>query len=106
MDTVKITPDDAVDKLWFYYFLRYSEFSETVRESATGTNVLHLKPKNIGDYGFHCPPTPLQRYFGEVVRDALDEQDNLMIQDQKLTQARDLLLPRVMNGEIAVWPGP
>ena len=102
MDTVKVTPAETVDKGWFYYFLRYSEFSETVRESATGTNVLHLKPKEIEAYEFRCPPRPLQERFGEVIRDMLGQQDGLMIQDQKLIQARELLLRRLMNGEIAV----
>ena len=45
MDVAKISPDDSMDKLWFYCFLRYSPFSKEVRESATGTNVLHLKAK-------------------------------------------------------------
>ena len=49
-----------------------------------------------------CPPRPLQERFGEVIRDMLGQQDSLMIQDQKLIQARELLLPRLMNGEIAV----
>ena len=102
MDTVKIIPSDTIDKLWFYCFLRYSEFSKKVRESATGTNVLHLKLKQIEDYGFHCPPRLLQMNFGEVVRNTLKQQDNLIVQNERLAKARDLLLPRLMNGEISV----
>jgi len=102
MDTVKIIPDGTVDKAWFYYFLRYSSFSKDVREHATGTNVLHLKPKQIEDYLFTCPPWLLQVQFGEIARGILAQQDNLIIQNENLAQARDLLLPRLMNGEIAV----
>ena len=102
MDIVKVNPGDAVDKSWFYYFLRYSGFSKEVRESATGTNVLHLKPKQIEDYEFRYPPRLLQARFGEVVHDIVDQQDNLTIQNERLAQTRDLVLPRLMNGEVAV----
>ncbi len=48
------------------------------------------------------PPNPLQSYFSETVRPMLDQTDILMEQIERLTRARDLLLPRLMNGEIAV----
>ena len=102
MDTVKVAPADTVDRAWFYYFLRYSGFSAAVRERATGTNVLHLKSKDIAEYKFCCPPKPLQERFGEIASHILSQQDNLEMQNLELAQARDLLLPRLMNGEIAV----
>ncbi len=102
MDTVKIIPNENVNRSWFYYFLRFSSFSKEVREHATGTNVLHLKPKQITDHVALIPPHLLQEQFGETALRILDQQDNLLIQTTKLEQARDLLLPRLMNGEIAV----
>ena len=101
MDMAKITPDGTVDKSWFYHFLRYSEFSSMVRESAHGTNVLHLKPRDIATYEFHCPPKQLQEHFGEVIGNVLGLQDGLVVENQKLAHARDLLLPRLMSGEVA-----
>jgi type I restriction enzyme S subunit len=102
MDTVKLIPNETVDSSWFYYFLRFSDFSKEVREQATGTNVLHLKPKQITDYVAVFPLRLLQEQFGENARGFLDQQDNLIIQNERLAQARDLLLPRLMNGEVTV----
>ena len=102
MDTVKIIPNAAVDISWFYYLLRFSEFSRVVREHATGTNVLHLKPKQIENYAAVFPTRMLQESFGEATQDILGQQDNLVIQNDRLGQARDLLLPRLMNGELVV----
>ena len=100
MDTVKIIPKDAVDQSWFYYFLRYSDFSKKVCEYATGTTVLHLKPKEIEQYVFYCPPYPLQEKLGRLTQKILAQQDNLTIQNKILAQARDLLLPRLINGKL------
>lgn len=102
MDTVKIIPNEDVDRSWFYYYLRFSNFSNEVREHATGTNVLHLRPKQITDHVALFPPHLLQEQFGETAQRILDQQDNLLIQTTKLARARDLLLPRLMNREIAV----
>jgi type I restriction enzyme, S subunit len=48
------------------------------------------------------PPLKLRNSFVEVVSDYQEQLRVLGEMNQKLTQARDLLLPRLMNGEIAV----
>jgi type I restriction enzyme S subunit len=48
------------------------------------------------------PPPSLQRDFQEFVEPLVDERELLQIQNQKLKAARDLLLPRLMSGEIGV----
>ncbi len=47
------------------------------------------------------PPHKLQSAFVDVVRDCQDQVSVLRQMNQKLTEARDLLLPRLMSGEIA-----
>lgn len=102
MDIVKIIPKASVDSTWFYYFLRFSDFSKVVREHATGTNVLHLKPQQIVDHIAVFPSRLLQTTFSDFASNIICEQDNLELQNQQLRKARDVLLPRLMNGEIAV----
>lgn len=102
MDLVKIVPKEGVEPEWLYSLLRYSSFSAEVREAATGATVLHLKPKHIESWCAVVPPLRLRELFIDALRDPFDQQDNLELQVQKLARARDLLLPRLMNGEIAV----
>ena len=82
--------------------LRFSRFSAEVREEATGATVLHLKPKHIEGWEVALPPATLRKLFSEQFSSILEQVDNLELQNQKLAEARDLLLPRLMNGEIAV----
>ncbi len=58
-------------------------------------NVLHAMP-------IVWPTVRLQDAFVEVVRDHQSQKRILEETNQKLTQARDLLLPRLISGEIAV----
>lgn len=48
------------------------------------------------------PPAELVNRFGDFAQAAFDLRENLVAQIQKLASARDLLLPRLMNGEISV----
>jgi type I restriction enzyme S subunit len=48
------------------------------------------------------PPPRIQRDFHEFAEPLIDQREILEIQNQKLRAARDLLLPRLMSGEIAV----
>ena len=58
-------------------------------------NLMELYPVSL-------PPDGLLNGLTEVVNPILDQLRNLAIQNQKLRTARDLLLPRLMSGEIAV----
>ncbi len=102
MDLVKAVPKDGVDIEWLYGLLRFSRFSAEVREEATGATVLHLKPKHIEAWMATVPSLLLRGLFIEQFGTIINQIDNLEIQSEKLGQARDLLLPRLMNGEIVV----
>jgi type I restriction enzyme, S subunit len=48
------------------------------------------------------PPHTLQRQYAENVEPMFEMVETLADQNQKLRVARDLLLPRLMSGELAV----
>lgn len=103
MDLVKLKPKPTINAAWFYGLLRYSSFPLEVREKATGATVLHLLPKHIEAWGgAPVPPPVLRDAFGEHLEAVLAQIDTLEMQIDKLAEARDLLLPRLMNGEITV----
>ncbi|WBA81977.1 restriction endonuclease subunit S [Endozoicomonas sp. GU-1] len=49
---------------------------------------------------FLRPTQPLINEFTEIVGQTFEQVDKLALMNRKLTQARDLLLPRLMNGEL------
>ena len=102
MDLVKAIPKAHVEPDWFYGMLRFSQFSAVVREEATGATVLHLKSSHIENWEAVVPPTALRGLFSEQFSAILQQVDRLEMQNVNCARARDLLLPRLMNGEIAV----
>lgn len=102
MDLVKAVPKSDINPVWFYGLLRFSRFSTEVKEEASGATVLHLKPKHIENWKLPMPPQEICELFAQKFGPILQHVDGLELQNGKLTKARDLLLPRLMDGRIPV----
>lgn len=102
MDLVRIAPRGSVPKVFLYCFFRFSSFADEVKQYATGANVLHLSPDRIREYCFSVPPVELMRKFADAVGPTFQLKDALESQMAKLRRTRDLLLPRLLSGQISV----
>ena len=102
MDLVRIEPKPGLPKAFLYSFLRYSSFADEVKQHANGANVLHLSPDRITDYRFTAPPTDLMSRFASFVAPIVEEIDTLANKIDNLRRTRDLLLPRLLSGQVAV----
>lgn len=102
MDLVRIEPKPELPKTFLYSFLRYSSFADEVKQHANGANVLHLSPDRITDFRFPVPPADLMRRFADFVAPVLEEIDTLANKIDNLRRTRDLLLPRLLSGQIEV----
>ena len=100
MDMVKLEPKEGFVKDYLYAMLRWSRFADEVKNHANGANVLHLLPARITDYSLPMPPQELQEEFADKVSPLFNLIDNLQQKNEALAKARDLLLPRLMSGEI------
>jgi len=61
-----------------------------------------LTKEMISSFEITLPTEWLMRLFGEIAAQSFRQREVLALQNQKLRTARDLLLPRLMSGEIAV----
>jgi len=68
----------------------------------TGAIFASVTQTEFGNQQLLDPPQTLRRAFEDVVVPCDEQLRALHLQNQKLHAARDLLLPRLMNGEIAV----
>ena len=76
-----------------------AEASQTMRE---GSKMPRADWKLMTKFPLALPPKGLLTDFSDVVSSVTDQLRNLCFQNQKLRATRDLLLPRLMSGEIVV----
>lgn len=102
MDLVRVASRGNLSETYLYAMLRWSGFADEVKQHANGVNVLHLLPDRIKEYRFVCPTSNIAARFGEVARPMLSLCDSLEQKNGTLRCSRDLLLPRLISGEVDV----
>jgi type I restriction enzyme S subunit len=72
------------------------------RARAQGTTMRHIKRSALTEVQTVLPPGPLRDAFSSLVRPMHELSRNLVMQSANLRATRDLLLPRLVSGEINV----
>ena len=97
MRSNRVTPE------YVYCLARTYNFRENAIKSMIGSSGRQrVQVSSFEKYMVLIPPLKILDLFRCFTELLFDQIKNLHIQNQKLRAARDLLLPRLMNGEIAV----
>lgn len=102
LDVSRIVPNEPDDRLALFFALRCTDFSDRVKEYANGSTVLHLSPTHVAEGQIVWPPRELRRKFVEVVHAMVDQVDELNDAGERLGVMRDLLLSKLVTGQIDV----
>lgn len=102
MDLIRVEPNAEVAKDYLHGLLRFSDFSVEVSQHANGVNVLHLNPSQIQEFEFALPPNELRNHYAELCMSIYQECDVLHAKNTTLRRTRDLLLPKLISGEVDV----
>lgn len=97
----KVT-SEKYDK-WFYYLwtLNYLErFQNIARDKATTMG--HIKRSHLKEALIVIPDTVTYEKITQIMNPMIESLVNLGVQNRKLAQLRDALLPKLMSGEIDV----
>lgn len=96
-----ISPID-VPTSFLYQALGTEQFIAYLTNRATGAAYPAVKSIDFKEYDISLPPKPLINKFDAQTKSYLDVIWNLNQQNEKLKEARDILLPRLMMGIIEV----
>jgi len=96
-----VRPNESVGRHYFgQAVMDWEPRFSTMGKGAT--NQTELSPAAIGETAILVPPHTLLEQFETFAEPVYEQVTNLTQQNQKLRVARDLLLPRLMSGELAV----
>jgi len=87
---------------FLFSLLKSYEFVKYKNNFATGATQVSLNNASLKKIKVLFPVLNLVELYSEIVNPLLEKYSLLRSQNQKLAQARDLLLPRLMSGEIEV----
>lgn len=96
-----VRPSSDTDPIYFGLML-FAKEPYFAAQGIGSTNQTELSRGRIGATEVLAPPYTLQRRFGEVVRPIRQAAITLIRKNNNLRSTRDLLLPRLVSGEIDV----
>lgn len=85
---------------YYYLLLKYNQIKVTNLQR--GAAQPHVYPKDLAQLKIKIPEENVIREFNEIITPFFSEISNFSLKNQTLKQTRDLLLPRLISGEIDV----
>ena len=103
LDLLIVRPKDNDNlNFYFYHIFMTEEFQNHIYGYTNGTNVLHLAKDGVLNYYFVHPPKEILEKFNRIAFIIYTKNHNNHYQIESLTKTRDILLPKLMSGEIRV----
>jgi len=99
---VKLSAKELIDQSFIYALVRDKQMLEILENLSNGTAQQNLSPIKMGDLPIRYPNSNLREDFNKKVSTMIEMICKLNIQNTKLREARDILLPKLMNGQIEV----
>lgn len=85
---------------YYYLLLKYNQIKVTNMQR--GAAQPHVYPQDLAQLKIKIPEENIIREFNEIITPFFSEISNFSLKNQTLKQTRDLLLPRLISGEIDV----
>lgn len=95
-----LAPKQPYDEL--FLFLAISDAVEHFKQVAVGGVFDAIVVDTFKVIPFVLPTLELAGRFGDLVRPKFEQIENLLLQNRQLARARDLLLPKLMSGQLDV----
>lgn len=95
-----IVPNDDIGTAFFYCFLKQNK--ERIADAGSGTTFPEVSGRTMKSIELVIPDKDQCAEFSEWASPILEHQQVLEVENHKLKQLRDTLLPKLMSGEIDV----
>ncbi|MCA9999414.1 MAG: restriction endonuclease subunit S [Anaerolineales bacterium] len=100
---VRLKPtSDELTPYYLFYFLSSHEYQGFITGASTGATRKSASATLMTSVNIMVPSHTIQQSFADYVVPMRQQITNLLNQNEKLREARDALLPRLMNGSLPV----
>jgi type I restriction enzyme S subunit len=95
-----IVPTSDLVTYWAYFMAK--ELKPLLEGMGGGATMANVNKSKFSGIKIVIPSKQLLNLFSDFAKPVFDQIENLTIGNARLAKARDLLLPKLMNGEVAV----
>lgn len=99
---ISIVRNCTISNNFILGLLNMPAYRTRVAGFATGTTVLALPNDTILNCEFKCPPKELLKIYDEISEPIYMNMEEIRLENDKLAEIRDSLLPKLMSGELDI----
>jgi type I restriction enzyme S subunit len=99
---VRLRPHSLEDAMFIFHLLTHRKYQDYVAGASTGATRKSAGIPVLTGFRFPCPPPNLRGRFSQAVSPLRSLGTKLVQTNSYLSSARDLLLPRLISGELSV----
>jgi len=92
----------ASDSVTYWVYFMAKDLKPLLEGMGGGATMANVNKSKFSGIKIVIPSKQLLELFSDFAKPAFDQIENLTISNARLAKARDLLLPKLMNGEVAV----
>lgn len=96
-----VITDDHINREFLYFLMKSDHIQNIIRAHAKGTTILHAS-ESIKNMTFLLPDREIMNLFSKLVKPKMDLILKLKEQNEILTKTRDLLISKLVTGEVEV----
>jgi type I restriction enzyme, S subunit len=105
-DTFVVSAREPLARSFLTCLLSSDAFVAHASATANGAKMPRANWPVMMDFPIAIPPEYLLRAFSSLIEPLIDDQRSLVLQIENLHKTRDLLLPRLMSGQLSVGSSP
>lgn len=102
LDVAVVRPENPALKYFLYGLAKTEIFQQHTNAHSTGTTVLHLSKNAVPDYLFSLPQGALIEAYEKIATPLFSLINESISENKTLLKVRDVLLPRLLSGEIEI----
>jgi type I restriction enzyme S subunit len=99
---VRVRPNPEIDKYWVGILVQSAEYKSFIRSNLGGSAQPQANAQVLTSIPVVVPPTPTLNKFGSLVKPLFDQKEILHKENANLRLTRDLLMPRLLTGNLTV----
>ena len=99
---LSVQKDTMIDPLYLFYVLAGAEYQGFMQAASAGSTRKSASAKLLTNFNVLRPPETIQTKFVDQIRPMRELIGVLLDQNSRAGMARDLLLPRLMSGQLKV----
>ena len=97
-----VSPKNKRDSFYTYTMFRNENFKNELIHLARGTAQLNLSPVETADKLTIIPPDSILEAFAKIGQDIFKQYVSIKMENIRLCEMRDSLLPKLMSGELEI----